>query len=196
MAEKASPREIAEILRREMTNKTTLSKIDEDFLNRVKEYLKDVEEKIEKLKELSNPLIEKEIEKIRAEAENVKKMIEKIFVERCRKIVYLALAYSETHPKLAPIEDLLPEEKQLFEEMSTKIYQVRKMILDKIFGYKEEKYIKESDAEILVRILEDIEEFAWEDGEVYGPYNKDDLVKLPKEVVEILKEKKKIEVVT
>lgn len=192
MVEKASPREIAEILRREMANRTTLSKIDEKFLERVREYLKDINVKIEKLKELSNPLIEKEIEKIKKEAENIRRMVEKVFIERCRKIVFLALAYSETDPKLAPVEDLLPEERELFEEVATKVYEVRRMILNKVFG-EEEKYI--SDDEVLVRILEDMEEFVWEDGE-YGPYNKDDIVKLPKEVVKMLRAKKKVEVIS
>ena len=192
MVEKASPREIAEILRREMANRTTLSKIDEKFLERVREYLKDINVKIEKLKELSNPLIEKEIEKIKKEAENIGRMVEKVFIERCRKIVFLALAYSETDPKLAPVEDLLPEERELFEEVATKVYEVRRMILNKVFG-EEEKYI--SDDEVLVRILEDMEEFVWEDGE-YGPYNKDDIVKLPKEVVKMLRAKKKVEVIS
>lgn len=192
MVEKASPREIAEILRREMTNRTTLSKIDEKFLKRVREYLRDVEAKIKKLRELSNPLIEREVEKIKKEAENIKRMVEKVFIERCRKIVFLALAYSETNPKLAPVEDLLPEERELFEEIATKIYEVRRMILNKIFG-EEEKYI--SDDEVLVRILEDMEEFVWEDGR-YGPYNRDDIVKLPKEVVKVLKAKKKVEVIS
>ncbi len=194
MAEKASPREVAEVLRREMSNRATLFKLDEDFIERVRNYLKDAEEKIEKLKDLSNPLIEKEIEKIRAEVKNVKKMVEKIFIERFRKIVYLALAYSETNPELAPTENLLPEERELFESIAKKIYQMRKALLDRVFG-KEEKYLKEGEGGVLVRVLSDIDEFVWEDGKEYGPYMKEDLVKLPKDVVEFLKEKGKVEVI-
>ncbi len=192
MAEKKGPREVAEILRRELSSKTALSKIDEDFIEGIKKYIDEIEEKIKKAEEIKNPLIEKEIDRMKAELDNIKRMVEKIVKERCRKIVFLALAYSESDPSLAPVENLLPEERQLFEELATKIYNTRKILLEKMLG--EEKSIKKD--RVLVRVLENIEEFIWEDGSVYGPFSKEDIVKLPEGVARMLKERGKVEVIS
>lgn len=145
---------------------TKLVKLPEDFFAQVREYL-------EKKEEMGR-------EKEKAwEVQNARRVLEDLLEARERKIITLAL-YS-VRSGMMP-ENLAPEERELFEAVKERINQFRKKRKNILEGGNGE-------GKIPVVIKEDIPEFLGLDMQAYGPYQKGDVVTLPRESVKILLEK-------
>ncbi len=188
MVKEEYTREIAEILREELADELRPTKLGDDFIEKAKEYFLKIKRKIKELEGIKNPVIEREVKRLEEELKSVREMIEKIFLKRFRKGVYLALLASERNPKMLSTRNFLKIEAELFRKIAQELYDTRNKIISEITSAPEEEGIK-------VRILDDIPQFVWLDGKKYGPFSREDIVKLPGDIVEILEKRGKAEVI-
>lgn len=152
---------IREIQRAEQRN-TDLTKLPEDFYEKVKDYL-----------EQKNKLLKKKKDKTTSiELKNIKMLLEDIYNRRETKIVNQAILSVRTG--LLP-QNLTEQEKEFFEAIVDNLKNQRNLVLEKLFKKREE-----IESEYL-EFLEDIQEFVGVDLKVYGPYNKGNKALIPKD---------------
>ncbi|MEM5793938.1 MAG: hypothetical protein QXS48_03255 [Candidatus Aenigmatarchaeota archaeon] len=167
MAEETITFEVIRKIQREEQNSPKLTKLPENFYQKLTLYLE------QKRK------VSEENRKVAIELKNVKALIEDIFNRRERKIINQAIITVRTQ---IPPENLTEEEKEFFDILVKTIGERRKRILGQIFSEKKEE-------ENLVVFKEDVPQFIGSDEKIYGPFKKGDIAKLPEENVRILKER-------
>ena len=175
-----------------------LQPIPQSFFKETISYLKE-KELILKNQE-KDTVFTLEIEKTRKQIENIKKLLKELYEKRERKIIDQALSASRTEIKNKEIS-LLPEEEQLYKELITLLTEYRENILLRVLSKKQPKP-KEEPKEIkiednnnlkLIRFLTEIPKFIGTDLNVYGPFEREDLANLPKDIAKTLIEKKRAE---
>jgi len=147
-----------------------LSKIPEDFYEKVLDYL---EKKRELAKERKESI----------EIRNIERLVKNIFERRERKLLSLALIKVRTG--VEP-QNLIKEEKEFFDKIVEMLMQRRKSVLEKMLGEKKEEVE-------LVIFKEDVPAFVGADGKTYGPFKKGDIASLPEENKKILLEQGLVE---
>ncbi len=155
-------------IQREEQKIQSLSKMPEDFFDKVKAYLKQ-KQYLSKKKKDQTALME---------MRNIRRILEDIFNRRETKIMEQAIISVRTG--MIP-ENLTESEKEFFETAVEFLRKQREITIDRLFG-KEDKTEEEEEVEF----LEDVEEFIGIDLKKYGPYHKGDIVSLPKENVQLL----------
>ncbi len=118
---------------------------------------------------------------------NLKKMVEEILSLRQKKILSKALVASKTSEENEEI--MSSEEKKLFDEM-LKVLNSHNSLIESVFVGKK-KTVKEKDLnKVLVRILSDVPSFIGTDMKEYGPYKKNEKVKLPPKIAKLFVSRK------
>lgn len=174
--------DIYNIVRQEKYNEV-LQKLPKNFINEVREYIKEKKKNLEK----KSGEFDEALNKLKKQFENALILIDELFCIRQKKIVNLALLAKISGVSKYDIENMLPEEKELFEEILKKIKEIDEKIKIKLNDQKEEKRNN-----ILVRFKEDIPEFLDAEGNKLGPFKKGDIVNLPYDIAKILLEDKKV----
>ena len=137
-----------------------LSKIDDNFFEKVKKYLEMKERAYEETKN----------EKILQEIKTAKRMIDEIFNTRLKKLINSVFIFLKT--------GVLPENMlKIEEEIFFKIIDIIKEFKKKV---KIEKNI------VKVKMNFDIPSFVGPDGKTYGPYKKDEIVELDENIANYL----------
>ena len=176
-----------------------LQPIPQSFFKETISYLKE-KELILKNQE-KDTVFTLEIEKTRKQIENIKKLLKELYEKRERKIIDQALSASRTEIKNKEIS-LLPEEEQFYKELITLLTEYRENILLRVLSKKQPKPKEEEPKEIktednnnlkLIRFLTEIPKFIGTDLNVYGPFEREDLANLPKDIAKTLIEKKRAE---
>lgn len=165
-------------IQREEREREGLTKLADDFFEKVKEYLSERERQMKR--EAEGKVAERKVEEIKAEIENAKKVFKKIFEIRARKILNQAVRCMEA--RVHDTSNMIGEEEQLYFRVLSLLKEHMKEVEEKLEGGNM----------VLVRILDRIGKFQWED-EIYGPYEKEDVVTLPKQIAKILINKGKAE---
>jgi DNA replication factor GINS len=144
-----------------------IQKIDEDFYERLKTRINELEELRKKSKS------EREVLRIEDELRTLKRIRRRIFEARTSKIVRAAWAeVCETESGIEGLENLIECEKNLFKLLTEVITEFKKSILERL----ENKNIE--DGYVLVRVKSDIPEFEGIDGKTYK-LRREDVVTLP-----------------
>jgi DNA replication factor GINS len=143
-----------------------LVKLPENFFQNVKYYLQQKRKIVET----------KEDKKAVAEIKSIEHMIEDIFNRRERKILNQILISTRTSFKP---ENLTQEESEFFEKALDIVKKRREDFFTKMLSKEVEKIS-------LVYFKEDFPSFIGIDLKKYGPFKKGDIVKLPKENMELL----------
>jgi len=176
-----------------------LQPIPESFFKETISYLK--EKEIILKNQEKDTIFTLEIEKTRKQIENIKKLLKELYEKRERKIIDQALSASRTEIKNKEIS-LLPEEEQFYKELITLLTEYRENILLRVLSKKQPKPKEEEPKEIktednnnlkLIRFLTEIPKFIGTDLNVYGPFEREDLANLPKDIAKTLIEKKRAE---
>ena len=141
-------------IQREEMSEPKLSKIPEDFYQKAKNYLEQ-KKKIAEKKE--DKLTEREIK-------NVERLIENIFNRRETKMLNLALITVRTN---LPPENLIENEKELFESAVNMLRTQRERVLSLLF--KKTKLKQDTEK---IEFKDDVEEFVGIDLNKYGPFKK------------------------
>ncbi len=189
-----------EILRIEKTREE-LQKLDNNFLQNITNYLKEKKAILESQQKKSSIFSSTEAKKTRKQIENAEKMLKELYERRESKIVQLALFASRAQDK-EPHENLLEEEKAFFNSIRENLDIYRKGLLFNILENKpiiikensEPKEIKtpnKPQETKLIRFTQAIPQFLGTDLNIYGPYDKEDVANLPKELAQLLIKKKR-----
>ncbi len=175
-----------DILRREKDRKD-LQKLDENFFANVASYFNDKKSILEKIDDYS----EDEADRIKTQIQNAKRIVREIYNAREKKIVEKAIIKARTKSDIITTENMLDEEKELFNSLVEILSKERDNVLSKIIkGDRIPKKVKEKQEAkkkgVLVRFLVQIPEFVGMDGENYGPFNPDEIALLPEKIANIL----------
>lgn len=168
------------------------------------DFFEDVRKHIENLKDEKREADEKRGELVEDEIRNARTKVEDIIRRRIGKIVKLASSGVKTQPK-----GMLDAEERIFEEVRRHVEEGKESLLALILNaredkdkrvYKnmkmkmnksekaernEEKEAEEEEEAVIVRILDDIEDFVGTDGKTYK-VKREDIIMLPKINAEIL----------
>ncbi len=177
--------DIYEALRNERYNEK-LQKLGKRFIEDVAEYLEEKKQLTEKEEDVFSDSTSKN----KKQLENAVTLFKELMIRRKKKLLNLAFIARETGISKKDFENMLDFERKLFD----KVIQGMKEADKKINEIMKNKKIEE-ESNILVRFKEDTEEFLDGGGKRIGPFDKDEIANLSKEVVNILKESGKVEVV-
>ena len=205
-----------EILRREKSREE-LQKLPDNFIEEVKKYLND--KKQTTLSKNDDPFSEIEQEKTQRQISNLKKMLRELYERREKKIITMSLNKSRISNSVMETNVLLPEEKNLFEQLICVFDNARNEILLNLINAEQikEKEIQEKKIEPAaeqpqaaaaeeprqkqdfqqaydlktVKFVTDTNQFVGPNLEIYGPFSKEDTANLPLEVCNVLVNKNK-----
>lgn len=168
--------EIRKIQRIEKDEKN-LQPLEKETVEKIRNYIKSKKEMMEKNKGNESIFL-----KISFELKNALKIIQNIFDRRTKKIVDQAILDARIGTQFSDTSKMLEFEKDLY----NKIFQILKDYKNRfeIIFNKIEK-VEEKEKNLMIRILEHVPEFKWENG-TFGPFQKEDVANLPIEVAEIL----------
>ena len=160
-----------------------LQPIAKNFVEEVAGYLKDKKEiASKKTDDFSDVIL-----KTKKQLENAMTLFKELMIRRRKKILDLVLIASETGISKQDFENMLPFEKNLFEELMKCVDVSDKKLDMALIGEQEKK-------NQLILFKEKVEEFVDLEGEKMGPFDKGQMVNLPKEIAKILVEDGRAEV--
>ncbi len=162
-----------------------LQKLSKNFIIDLANYLKEKKEIASKEDDVFSDIIIK----TKKQLENAITLFKELMLRRRKKILNLVLIATETGISKQDFENMLSFEKSLFEDLM-KCVDTSDKKLNEILNGKEESKKNE-----LIIFKENVEEFVGLDGEKMGPYNKDQIVNLSKEISKILIDDGKAELV-
>ncbi|MEM0480735.1 MAG: hypothetical protein QXQ14_00910 [Candidatus Aenigmatarchaeota archaeon] len=149
-------------------NDSKLTKIDENFFSKVKNYLEFKEKAFEQTKN----------EKILQELKSAKRMFEEIILTRQKKIINSVFVFLKTG---ALPENMLNSEEEIFFKIVDLLKEYRQKLIS---GSQEIK--KQEVKKVKIKMLFDIPEFIGPDGKEYGPFKQDEIVEIEEEVAKYL----------
>lgn len=190
--------ELRDLHRREKKD-TGPAEVGENFYKKLALLIKKLKQNYE-----SNP----DVGKLR-EIENITKLADDLFILREQKIVLKALRSVRTGKKKK--ENLTPEEEKVFNLIVDVLERNRKFFEAVMNGeYPEESLTsrqvesteipktilnKEEHKIVLIRVLKDVPRFVGTNSKEYGPFKKNEMVKLPEAEANILLKRNLAEVV-
>lgn len=183
-----------DLLRREKF-KQELQKLDKDFFKEVIGYLTNKKAILNSQEKKDNIFASTEVEKTRTQLKNIKKILKELYEKRESKILKQAIMSSRCGGNGYNTAAMLPEEKVFFNTILKNLDLYRSEILQNLFKcclpkVKKPKDLKvgseNEDNIVEVFVTSNMPEFIGPDLNPYGPFKKDVVVKLPKEVAENL----------
>jgi len=175
--------DIYEAARKERYSKQ-LQKLTERFIVDFSNYLKEKKEVASK----EDDIFSEVIIKTKKQLENAVTLFKELMLRRRKKILDLILIAAETGISKQDFENMLKFEKEFFDNLMKCINASDKSLNESLNGKKTENKKNE-----LVCFLENVEEFVDLEGEKMGPYEKGQIANLPKEIINILVDGKKVE---
>jgi len=176
--------DIYEALRKEKYSEQ-LQALPKNFISEIAEYFNEKKQIAEK----KGDLFSDAILKTKKQLENAVSIFRELILRRKKKILNLAFIARETGISKRDFENMLDFEKDMFDSIVKSMENADKELNNMLNGSKKET------SKILVTFKEDVEEFLDSNGEAVGPFEKGELANLPEEIVKILKEAGKVEVV-
>jgi DNA replication initiation complex subunit (GINS family) len=171
---------------RKERNFEQLQALPKKFIEEVRGYLKEKKELASKEDDVFSDVILK----TKKQLENAVTLFKEIMRRRRKKILSLVLIAAETGISKQDFDNMLSVEKELFEEIMKCISISDKSLEGELNGKKEE--IQQNE---LVIFKEFVEEFVDMDGEKMGPFEKEQIANIPKDIANILIESGKAEIV-
>ena len=161
-----------------------LQPLSKNFIIDVSKYLKEKKQfTLKESEEFSGV-----INKTKKQLENAVTFFKELIVRRRKKILNLVLIAAETGISKRDFENMLDFEKELFEElmkcMDFSDKKLNKLLNDKLENIQNNE---------MVIFKEDVEGFVGLDAENMGPFEKGQIVNIPKQIAEILAEGGKVE---
>ena len=163
-----------------------LQPLTKNFVENVASYIKDKKEISDKQDDVFSDVIVK----TKKQLENALTLFKELMLRRRKKILNLVLIAAETGISKQDFENMLKFEKDLFEELMKCIDVSDKKLSETLSGKQEEQSKND-----MVIFLDKVEEFVGLEGEKMGPYEKGQIANIPKEIVKILIEDRKCEII-
>jgi DNA replication initiation complex subunit (GINS family) len=177
--------EIYEAARKERYSEQ-LQPIQKNFVAEFSKYIKEKKELVSAEGEFSDNVL-----KVKKQLENAMTLFKELIIRRRKKILNLVLIASETGISKQDFENMLSIEKDLFEDLMRVTEESDKKLNTLLSSGEDEQEQKNE----MVLFLGDVGEFVGMDGNMLGPFEKGQIANLPKEVVKILIDGKKVELV-
>ena len=164
-----------------------LQKLPANFVKSVADYLREKKEIANKEEDIfSDTLI-----KTKKQLENAKTLFKELILRRRTKILNLVLVAAEVGISKQDFSSMFNFEKELFEELIKNIEKSDKKINETLNGNSKESEQKNN----LAVFLDNTEEFVDFEGNKLGPFEKGQIVNLQKEIIKILVEEGKAEII-
>jgi DNA replication initiation complex subunit (GINS family) len=185
-----------ELLQKEKARKE-IQKLPDNFH---KSFLKYLEEKtlILNSQKSKDSIFSTEIQKTEKQVENIRRIINDIYERRERKIIEAALLSVVSNKANHLSTAMLTEEITLFNKLKENLKDSRESILLNLLAGKppevKTKTLKKENNEnnnVLIKFLASVPKFVGTDNFVYGPFEKEDISALPKNISTILITKKR-----
>ncbi|GIU68552.1 MAG: hypothetical protein KatS3mg001_402 [Candidatus Pacearchaeota archaeon] len=161
-----------------------LQPLPKNFLQEFSQYIKEKKEIVSK----ENDSFSEIITKTKKQLENAITLFKQLMRSRRKKILDLALIGLETGISKQDFENMLPFEKDLFDELIKSLEKSDKSLND----YLNNKNQKESNNKLIV-FKEDVTELFDFEGNKIGPFEKGQIANISKEIAKILVEDGKAE---
>ncbi len=176
--------DLYEALRKERYS-DDLQLLKKSFLNEVAEYFAEKKKFSDKDDDMFSDVVLKSKKRL----ENAMALFKELLLRRRKKVLNLAFVASETGISKKDFENLLDFEKELFEDIVKSLEKADKNLSGSmIVGGKVESSFK------LVRFTSHVDEFLDLEGETLGPFAQGEVANLNNEIVNILVQDKKVEV--
>jgi len=179
--------DLYEALRKERYS-DDLQLLSKTFLHEVTEYIEDKKNFSEKGD--SNGLFSDMAFKNKKKLENSMAIFKELLLRRRKKILNLAFVASETGISKKDFENLLDFEKDLFEDIVKSLEKAD----SNLTGEMEQQPVEESKYK-LVKFTDQVEQFLDLEGEAVGPFQKGEVANLDREIVAILVQDSKAEII-
>ncbi|MAG79000.1 hypothetical protein CMI40_01340 [Candidatus Pacearchaeota archaeon] len=163
-----------------------LQELPKKFIEEVSSYLKEKKEIASKEDDTFSDVIIK----TKKQLENAMTLFKELILRRRKKILNLVLIAAETGISKKDFENMIDFEKDLFENLMKCIDESDKKLNQSLNKIKEEEQKNK-----LITFKIDVEEFVGLNGEKMGPYEKGQIANIPKEIVKILTDDGKVEVI-
>jgi len=191
-------------IQRDERSSTALSKLPENILEMIQSYLNEKKNFLEKNADEKNLFSVDKFSRAEYELKNAKVAIQNIFDTRHKKVIEKAFQISKNNIKIKDTTNMIYFEKRIFLQLVdifdnynnnciNAIISHKKPIFDIICEKNEEQalkidkdiLIKEKDKK-LIKIINPVPSFVWEDNSKFGPFNPEDIVFLPEKISELL----------
>ena len=163
-----------------------LQKLPKKFIDEVSVYFKEKKELASKEENVFSDIIIK----TQKQLENAVTLFKELMLRRRKKILNLILIAAETGISKQDFDNMLPFEKELFDELMKNINISNKKLAESLNGERE----KQKKYEMVV-FKKDVEEFVGLDGQTIGAFEKGQIVNLPIEIAKILVDDGKVEII-
>ena len=170
--------EIYDLLRKEKYSES-LIKLPNNFFEEIALYLKEKKSVVER----KGDMFSDTVRMTRKQLDNALSIIKEIISIREKKVLNLAFAAALTGISKRDTTNLLKHEEELFESVTKKLEQNKKIIAETFEG-KTDKSVDNS----LVRFKKSVPAFLDANNKKIGPFEEDDVANLPKEIAKILTE--------
>ncbi|HDP73840.1 MAG TPA: DNA replication complex GINS family protein [Candidatus Woesearchaeota archaeon] len=145
-------------------------------------------------------------EKHLRELNNLKAIIKEIIERRTKKIIDLAQISVKTQETSEELKNLLPEEQVLFKQARDVLDKYKRGVPDRLLNLNKPDFLnfnqstgnknQEQETEEkheLVRIIAPVPRFIGPDLKIYGPFSNEEIVKMPREITQVLIKKNRAE---
>jgi len=163
-----------------------LQKLPKKFIEDVSIYFKEKKELASKEENVFSDVIIK----TQKQLENAVTLFKELMLRRRKKILNLILIAAETGISKQDFDNMLSFEKELFDDFMKNINISDKKLAELLNGEKE----KQKKYEMIV-FKKEVEEFVGLDGQTIGAFQKGQIVNLPIEIVKILVDDGKAEII-
>jgi len=176
--------DLYEALRKERYS-DELQLLKKTFLNEVSEYFAEKKKFSDKDDDMFSDVVLKSKKRL----ENAMALYKELLLRRRKKVLNLAFVASETGISKKDFENLLDFEKELFEDIVKSLEKADKNLSNSMVGgpAAESKFK-------LVKFMSSVEEFLDLEGETMGPFAQGEVANLDNEIVNILVQDKKVEI--
>lgn len=123
-----------DLLRREK-NREELQSLDKDFYEQVLAYLKEKKDSLSKKDDELFASAEKE--KLKIQFQNIRRIIKELYERREKKVINMAMSRARTGSDVIDTSNLLPSEKEYFDDQVRLFVQYKDKVLDRILNVKE-----------------------------------------------------------
>jgi len=178
--------DLYEALRKERYSEQ-LQNLPRDFISQVGEYLSDKK----KMSEKEDDMFSDAIIKTKKQLENAISIFKELLLRRKKKLLNLAFIATETGISKRDYENMLDFEKKLFDKIMGAMDDSEKD-LNQIMSSNGEEEVRKNK---LVIFKDEMSEFMGPTGDKIGPFSKGETANLPSEVVAILKDSDKVDLV-
>jgi len=198
-----------DLLRREK-DRTELQNLEEEFYEKTVKYMEEKKDILNSQEEKESIFTGSEVQKTRKQIENIQKIIKELYETREQKILKLSVISSKMSNHSNNRENMLNEERKFYEDITYTLNNYRENLLNNLVRGKTinlettkllekedkpkhlKKQVMPTNSRKSVKFINEVPSFVGTDLTVYGPFQKEDIAKIPLDIANLLIKSKKV----